>query len=357
VISRMPIMLATIAFCALAPLGWPAESGLSEPAKFEPPDHETILIIGQTREEFGDYANTARAGQPGGYMFYTSLKHLEGLTSPWKGAGCTDAGVEDLQDWVNKYPESVGQVGLYIVDQLSSINSGALDANIKTLAETLRKTNKPILMRIGYEFDGEWNAYEPEAYVAAWRRIVDIFRGKKVGEESIVPVTNVAFVWHSAVWKTFHNHPISAWYPGDNYVDWAAISWFAWSDTESRNVSETARSKLAAFAKEHNKPLMIAESAPKSYYAPARSDSWSGWFEPLFAWIRRNNVKAFSYINQNWDAQPMWHDPSCKNPTDWGDTRVQAPDSTVLKAWQETVRDRRFLGAGPQLYKAIRFPK
>ena len=78
-------------------------------------------------------------------MFYTSLKHLEGLTSPWKGAGCTDAGVEDLQDWVDNYPESVGQVGLYVVDQLSSINSGALDANIKTLAETLRKTNKPIL--------------------------------------------------------------------------------------------------------------------------------------------------------------------------------------------------------------------
>jgi len=212
-------------------------------------------------------------------------------------------------------------------------------------------------MRIGYEFDGEWNAYEPEAYVTAWRRIVDIFRGEKVGEQSIVPVTNVAFVWHSAVWRTFHSHPISAWYPGDNYVDWVAISWFAWSDKEGRNISETARSSIAAFAKEHHKPIMIAESAPKSYYAPARSDSWDGWFEPLFAWIHRNNVKAFSYINQNWDAQPMWHDPSCKNPIDWGDTRVQAPGSTVLKAWQKTVRERRFLGAGQQLYKAIGFPK
>ena len=212
-------------------------------------------------------------------------------------------------------------------------------------------------MRIGYEFDGEWNAYEPEAYVVAWRRIVDIFRGKRVGEESVVPVTNVAFVWHSAAWKTFHSEPISAWYPGDNYVDWAAISWFAWSDKESNDVAETARSNVAAFAKDHNKPLMIAESAPKSYYAPARSDSWGSWFEPVFAWIRLNNVKAFSYINQNWEAQPMWHEPSCKNGTDWGDSRVQAPGSTVLKAWQETVRGRHFLHAGPQLYKAIGFPK
>src|SRR5260370_26217018 len=148
-----------------------------------------------------------------------------------------------------------------------------MDANIKTLAEILRKTNKPILMRIGYEFDGEWNAYEPEAYVTAWRRIVDIFRGKKVGEESIVPVTNVAFVWHSAVWKTFHNHPISAWYPGDKYVDCAAISWGAWSDKESRNGSETARSNVAAFANEHKNPLIIAASSPKSDYAPPRSDA------------------------------------------------------------------------------------
>jgi hypothetical protein len=37
----------------------------------------------------------------------------------------------------------------------------------------------------------------------------------------------------------------------DPRLDWAAISWFAWSDKESRNVSETARSKFAAFAKEH----------------------------------------------------------------------------------------------------------
>src|SRR5258708_4119853 len=314
--SRMPIMLVTIAFCVLAPLGWPAEGGFSRRAKFEPPDHKTILIIGQTKEEFADYVDTARAGRPGGYMFYTSLNHLEGTTSPWKGAGCSDAGVEDLQDWVDNYPESVGQVGLYIVNQLSSINSGALDANIRTLAEILRKTNKPILMRIGYEFDGEWNAYDPEAYVAAWRRIVDIFRGKRVGEESIVPVTNVAFVWHSAVWKTFHNQPISAWYPGDNYVDWVAISWFAWSDKESRNVSETARTKFAAFAKEHNKPLMIAESEPQSYYAPARSDSWDGCFEPFLVWIRHNKVKVVSFINQNWVPQPMWLDRSCKTPTD-----------------------------------------
>src|ERR1700693_6422639 len=46
------------------------------------------------------------------------------------------------------------------------------------------KRTNPSFMRIGYEFDGEWNAYEPEAYVAAWRRIVEIFRGKKGGEES-----------------------------------------------------------------------------------------------------------------------------------------------------------------------------
>ena len=57
-ISRMPIMLASIAFCVLAPLGWPEESGFPGPAKFEPPDHNTILIIGQTREEFADYVKT-----------------------------------------------------------------------------------------------------------------------------------------------------------------------------------------------------------------------------------------------------------------------------------------------------------
>src|SRR5258708_37317459 len=109
----MPIMLASIAFFVMAPLGWPAESGFPGPAKFEPPDHNTILIIGQTREEFADYVKTARSRQPGRYMFYTSLKHLVGLTFPWKGAGCTDAGEEDLQDWMANYPEFVGIGSLY----------------------------------------------------------------------------------------------------------------------------------------------------------------------------------------------------------------------------------------------------
>src|SRR5260370_30341890 len=107
----MPIMLATIAFCVLAPLGWPAESGVSGWAKFEPADQKTILIIGQTRDEFADYVHTAGAGKPGGYMLYPSLHHLEGLTSPWESPGCPDAGGEGLPDSVCPFPGSVGAAG------------------------------------------------------------------------------------------------------------------------------------------------------------------------------------------------------------------------------------------------------
>jgi hypothetical protein len=59
-ISRMPIMLASIAFCVLAPLGWPEESGFPGPAKFEPPDHNTILIIGKLERSLRITSKQAR---------------------------------------------------------------------------------------------------------------------------------------------------------------------------------------------------------------------------------------------------------------------------------------------------------
>ena len=39
-------------------------------------------------------------------------------------------------------------------------------------------------------------------------------------------VNNVAFVWHSYIFASYNGFPISAWYPGDEYVDWVGVSLF-----------------------------------------------------------------------------------------------------------------------------------
>jgi hypothetical protein len=324
-------------------------------SKFEPPIGKTILFIGQTKGEIEDYSVHAGAGSPPGYMVYTSLDSLHGLSEPFLGSGCQEAGVQDLNGLAQEFPGSAAQVGLYVVGQVPSINSGQMDDQIRKLATRLREVRRPVFLRIGYEFDGPWNAYEPEGYRRAFRRVVSIFRGKTIGGQRIDPVHNVAFVWHSAAWQTYGNHSLGAWYPGDGYVDWIGVSWFGEGTDEANKISEDARANVLSFAHRHAKPLMIAESTPRKYFPPEKVESWARWYAPIFRWIVENDIKGLSYINQNWEVQQMWGNPDCKSEMNWGESRVQVQGSAVLIPWQKEITNARFLKPGEQLFTSIGF--
>lgn len=320
-------------------------------AKFEPPDGKTLIIIGQDRDEIALYRESVNA--PAGYMMYSSFTFLEGLTQTHRATGCDDGGTQDLQDWVRNHPNTVMQIGIYATNQLNNINNGMWDNNIRTMANHLRNTNKPVFLRFGYEFDGPWNQYDPTAYRAAWQRMVNIFRGVNVGGQQIPPVNNVAFVWHSGGFLTFNNRPLVDWYPGDDFVDWIGISWFAYASAADANAAVNARQNVVNFAQAHGKPLMIAEAAPKQYFNPRKINAWNNWFAPVFNWIEANNVKGLSYINQNWVRQGLWQ-AGCSSG-DWDNTRVQQPGTRILRQWRDKVSQSRYLNASPNLYGQIGF--
>jgi hypothetical protein len=98
---------------------------------------------------------------------------------------------------------------------------------------------------------------------------------------------------------------------------------------------------------------MIAEAAPKSYFEADSPDAWKGWHARVLEWIARNDVKAYSYINQDWSAMPQWQ-AECGGG-DWGNTRVQKPGSLILEAWRHEMNGTRWLKQGPGLYPAIGF--
>ena len=57
------------------------------------------------------------------------------------------------------------------------VAAGLHDEQIENLVKSLRVYGRPVFLRIGYEFNGQWNGYEPEeSFVSAWRRIVDAVR-------------------------------------------------------------------------------------------------------------------------------------------------------------------------------------
>jgi len=142
-------------------------------------------------------------------------------------------------------------------------------------------------------------------------------------------------------------------------VDWIGVSVFQqvypWSSSKSLWAGGSYDDVLAVvqFAKNHSKPIMIAESTPfggivdfhtnseiDDAHLSLLNDPWKRWFEPVLEFIEKYDIDMFCYINCDWDSQPMW------SGVGFGDTRISS-NATVMKKWKQQVLDNpRFLGGG-----------
>jgi hypothetical protein len=206
-----------------------------------------------------------------------------------------------------------------MVDALDGIVSGQYDQNIQKLGDWLKQCKHPVYLRIGYEFDLPNNHYDPGLYKKAFRYIVDHLRAQDVD--------NVAYVWHSYGYVN-PDKPLLDWYPGDDYVDFFAVSFFkAFNSGNMKFILNRAR--------EHNKPLMIAEATPSGVGVEGEK-SWNLWFKPFFAFIHDNQIPVVCYINADWEEQPMFKGQG------WGDARVQI-NEVVLDRWLKEMKSDRYV--------------
>lgn len=268
-------------------------------------DGRTSLRVGQELGAVGgfpgdhDQGYVDYVGMPDGVTIYTDLRFplsLQQRIDVGSGDLCGPCYLDNPA-----FDGTMMAIGLYMVGDLPNVASGARDANVELLGEFIRRANRPVLLRIGYEFDGSWNGYDPTLYVRAFRRIMDRLRAQGV--------TNVAAVWQSSGFTTSKS-TLLQWYPGDDYVDWVAYSYFKQSNPSGG---------MLTIARERGKPVMIAEATPQrnlSLGDPVQH--WSAWFAPFFTHVRSNSdvVKAVAYINTRWFDQPAWS-------AGWGDSRVQ----------------------------------
>ena len=330
-------------------------------------DRKRLFIIGQDLGAVRDYYASECCANPDGNTMYLNFYALASEAGGYGGLGMDLEGnpIEKEMDW-GAGPASAWKsatefegglaIGLSIVesdaaDGLARIAAGEFDRNIKQLATFISKIDKPVYLRIGYEFDGGWNAgYErAENYIAAWRRIVDGLRD--------AGASKVEYVWQSAAFPLDILNDggytdIRQWYPGDEYVDWMGFSLFLNPD-EGPAVSvdfqpPTGREligKVLELARERRKPVFIGEASPQGYDLARRTnaniapswdgpqgegvrevsdeDIWNEWFAPVFKLMEENRdvIFALAYINVHWDSQDMWDAPYESGY--WGDSRLQ----------------------------------
>jgi hypothetical protein len=314
--------LKSVMFLFVVAIAFPSICAAAPPARFEPPAGTTLLIVGQNVEDIQDYLDAVHA-VPAGLMTYTSITDGEGLDTPYNAGD----GTQDARKLIDAHPNTMLQIGLWMVDDCAKMASGEMDAAIDRLGDWIQSTHRPVLLRVGYEFDGPHNHYPPQDYIRAYRRLVDRFR--KHG------VRNVAYVWHSYAGSV--QRPLIDWYPGDDYVDWVGLSYF--------NQPQRYMEPVVQFAKQHGKPVIIAESSPWMVQTKY-PNAWNLWFAPLFKFIQANDIKALSYISCDWDATQQFRDKK------WGDTRIQS-NAELLERWRHETSQDRYLKSSPDLFKSI----
>ena len=317
-----------------------------------PKDGTCLVFVGQELEAIGGldtYANgyLDHFRQPAGFTMYTDLmpgtesfgfihQGLDGLTTTDDWGDSPSNMSEQLSD--SSFAGMALAIGLDMKGGHDTlVAKGDHDDLIFKLADWIKKTApRPIFLRIGYEFDGhDWNHYQAEAYVSSFKRI------RHIMEQS--GVANITYVWQSKGRGTTLED-MNRYYPGDDYVDWCGYSFFA-PDNENH--------PMLAFARQHNKPVFLAEATPilvdsTGRVTPIDFDNeqeaalaWEAWFVPFFRTIDQNPdiVKAFSYINCHWKAHPMWVD----NPYfQHIDARLQN-DSTLSVNWRNELSKPAFI--------------
>ena len=135
-------------------------------------------------------------------------------------------------NWVLEGPSDASGYHGYTTKDVAA---GSLDPFIHAFAQDVREGGAPTLIRLFPDFNGDWAkaisplgnpSLTPADFVAAWRRVVDIFRAEGVA--------NASFAWvpfvYPAVPVSFRDPNIDAYYPGDDYVDWMGADT---ADTES----------------------------------------------------------------------------------------------------------------------------
>lgn len=303
-----------------------------------------LMIAGQSREEFRDYiADVTGQGRqcplPSGASFYTNL-NLTGFRSPH--ANEPGDHHQDMEYLRMAQSPLVMQVALWLSrDQVLQLAAGEFGPAVEALHRELAALRRPVFLRIGYEFDGPHNRYPPEPFVQAWRNIAKVMR----------KTPDIILVWHSfALIPTYQERPFTEWYPGDEYVDWVAISYFQVGEEGYYRGSN--RDAVIAFAREKGLPVMIAEASPIRYTRRQKTLKgeawWDYWFRPLFRMIDENpEIRALSIIHVDWDGQKQ------HNFLDWGDSRLDR-DSFILRQWRKEASAPRWTPADEKLYDAVR---
>lgn len=204
----------------------------------------------------------------------------------------------------------------------AAIKNGNADAYITQMAQDMKAYGKEIWLRPLHEANGNWypwaigypgNVNTNDTYIAAFRRIVDIFRQNGA--------TNVKWIYTVNCDNVGDNTSYLGYYPGDNYVDFTSIDGYNWGTTQDwgskwqtfDEIFSRAYNALSSI----NKPMFIAEFA-----SAEQGGDKSRWITDTYNSIKNSYTKIFAAV--------WFHE---NKETDW---RINS-SSSALEAYKNAI--------------------
>ncbi|MCI2283526.1 hypothetical protein L3081_09145 [Colwellia sp. MSW7] len=217
------------------------------------PRSQIIHGAGQDTDSFAEYSSLfPENNQPLIYMSYVGITKDKANIDRWYNQALKGS-------TVNVNFKTVQQIGISFnggndkgIGMATRVAAGEFDENIDHFLDRLNELNVPAYLRIGYEFEGSWNGYNVDGFVATFKRITDKVRARKMQD--------VVTVWcaagGSAGFISFEE--LMKYYPGDDYVDWWAVDIFS-----PQEITNPWLGQFYKKAAEHGKPVMIGETTPR----------------------------------------------------------------------------------------------
>lgn len=137
---------------------------------------------------------------------------------------------------------------------LKDIANGGWDSFFTNYARAVASYRSTIAIDFDHEFNGKWSAWgyphtTAATFVAAWRRIVTIFRENHA--------TNVIWIWNPNI-TAGDTVPMAPWYPGNQYVTWVGLDGYFFSPRDTfDSVFARTLDELNSFT---NKKVLIVET-------------------------------------------------------------------------------------------------
>lgn len=231
---------------------------------------------------------------------------------------------------------------------LQKIIDGDFDKFLTKWAIEIKKFEKPVMINFGVEPNGNWFAWSgvfqgggqkdkygdskkadgPERFVDAYRHVYDLFKEKKVDNATwYFHINNESYP--NEEWNT-----IEAYYPGDKYVDWVALSAYGAQTKDEDWVSfkkAIDSSYKIIISKFPNKPLMLAEWGVRESAGAKKAKWYSDALNQIQT--RYKKIKIAVIYNEKWEA----------SEDDWPDLRINS-SKVSLKAYKEGVASKYFIG-------------